>query len=387
MTVRVADIAFVRFEAPDLDVMESFLTEFGLQRSARDDRTLYMRGTDDEGLRPRHPPRRHATVRRSGVRRREAHRPRSTFRLDGFSPVHDLAGPGGGKVVQTIDSDGFQVEFVAVRGSVGRLPMPVPSPRNNARTTERAGSPLRLGAGPAHVKRLGHCVIDVTDFRASEAWYKEHFGLVTSDEIALDESTALGAFLRCDRGDRYVDHHTLFLVGLGRSQFNHATFEAADFDDLMRGNSHLAAAGQTHQWGIGRHILGSQIYDYWLDPYGHMGRTLDRRRPVRQRHPTQQRQPRHAARLAMGTHVRSPPGLTADARGSWPNENDAGAQCCSICNVWYLRRRQCIASCGHAVSATRWSTDRPCPLATSTCWAVTPSASTQPDRLRSATSI
>ena len=27
MTVRVADIAFVRFEAPDLDVMESFLTD------------------------------------------------------------------------------------------------------------------------------------------------------------------------------------------------------------------------------------------------------------------------------------------------------------------------------------------------------------------------
>ena len=333
MTVRVADIAFVRFEAPDLDVMESFLTEFGLQRSARDDRTLYMRGTDDEGFvhvthlgdTPRFVGLAFAAEKLTDLE--------ALSRLDGFSPVHDFAGPGDGKVVQTIDSDGFQVEFVAVRGSVGRLPMPVPSPRNNARTTERAGSPLRLGAGPAHVKRLGHCVIDVTDFRASEAWYKEHFGLVTSDEIALDESTALGAFLRCDRGDRYVDHHTLFLVGLGRSQFNHATFEVADCDDLMRGNSHLAAAGQTHQWGIGRHILGSQIYDYWLDPYGHMGRTLDRRRPVQQRHPTQQRQPRHAARLAMGTHVRSPPGLTADARGSWPNENDAGAQCCSICNV------------------------------------------------------
>ena len=26
--------------------------------------------------------------------------------------------------------------------------------------------------------------------------------------------------------------------------------------------------GWTHAWGIGRHILGSQIFDYWQDPWG-----------------------------------------------------------------------------------------------------------------------
>jgi catechol 2,3-dioxygenase-like lactoylglutathione lyase family enzyme len=270
MTVRVADIAFVRFEAPDLDVMESFLTAFGLQRSARDDQTLYMRGTDDEGF--VHVTHLCDTARFVGLAFavETVTDLEELSRRDGFSPVRDLAGPGGGKVVQTVDPDGFQVEVVAERGTVGRLPTPGRSPRNDARTTERAGSPLRLDAGPAHVKRLGHCVIDVADFRASEAWYKEQFGLITSDEIALDETSTLGAFLRCDQGDRFVDHHTLFLVGIGRSQFNHAAFEVADFDDLMRGHSHLAAAEHTHQWGIGRHFLGSQIYDYWLDPYGHM---------------------------------------------------------------------------------------------------------------------
>jgi catechol 2,3-dioxygenase-like lactoylglutathione lyase family enzyme len=270
MTVRVADIAFVRFEAPDLDVMESFLTEFGLQRSGGDDETLYMRGTDDEGF--VHVTHLGDTARFVGFAfvAENLTDLEELSRRDGFSPVRDLAGPGGGKVVQTIDPDGFQIEVVAERGSIGQLPAPASSPRNDAHTTQRSGSPLRLDAGPAHVKRLGHCVIDVTDFRTSEAWYKEHFGLLTSDEIALDETTALGAFMRCDQGDRYVDHHTLFLVGIGRAKFNHAAFEVADFDDLMRGNSHLAAAQRTHQWGIGRHILGSQIYDYWLDPYGHM---------------------------------------------------------------------------------------------------------------------
>lgn len=270
MTVRVRDIAFVRFEAPDLDVMATFLTGFGLVVAGRDEDTLYMRGTDDEGFV-------HVTHR--------ADAPRfvglafvvddpadldELARRDGFSTIDDLAGPGGGRVVRTVDPNGFAVEVVAGRGSVGRLPMPTPAPRNCASGTERVGAPLRLAGGPAHVKRLGHCVLDVLDFRESEAWYKQHFGLVTSDEIALDADTALGAFLRCDQGARHVDHHTLFLVGLGRARFNHAAFEVADFDDLMRGHDHLAAAGHTHQWGIGRHILGSQIYDYWLDPHGHM---------------------------------------------------------------------------------------------------------------------
>jgi len=268
--VKVKDVAFVRFQAPDLDEMESFLTDFGLRLAARDSEALYMRGTDDEGFV-------HVTqladepgfVGLAFQASTEDDLDRLSAR-DGFSGVDDLDGPGGGRVVRTVDPNGFQVEVVAGRRSVGRLPSSRAELRNDAHARPRIGAPVRLDAGPSHVKRLGHCVLDVIDFRTSEAWYTSNFGLVTSDEIALDEQTALGAFLRCDQGERFVDHHTLFLVGLGRARFNHAAFEVADFDDLMRGYTHLTTAERTHQWGIGRHILGSQIFDYWLDPYGHM---------------------------------------------------------------------------------------------------------------------
>jgi len=113
-------------------------------------------------------------------------------------------------------------------------------------------------------------VLNVTDFADTERWYKHHFGLVTSDQIDLDPETPIGAFLRCDRGERYVDHHTLFIVATGSAGFNHAAFEVDGLDDLMRGHTHLHNQGHQHQWGVGRHILGSQIYDYWLDPHGHM---------------------------------------------------------------------------------------------------------------------
>ena len=42
--IKVDDIAFVRFTAPDLDKMEAFLADFGLARAHRDATTLYMRG-------------------------------------------------------------------------------------------------------------------------------------------------------------------------------------------------------------------------------------------------------------------------------------------------------------------------------------------------------
>ena len=34
MTVKVSDVAFVRFHAPDLDELEAFLTEFSMQPAA-----------------------------------------------------------------------------------------------------------------------------------------------------------------------------------------------------------------------------------------------------------------------------------------------------------------------------------------------------------------
>jgi len=49
----------------------------------------------------------------------------------------------------------------------------------------------------------------------------------------------------------------------------HAAFEVAGVDDLMFGHDFLKSAGHKAQWGVGRHILGSQVFDYWLDPWGH----------------------------------------------------------------------------------------------------------------------
>ena len=43
--IKVRDIAFGRLQAPDLDVEEEFLTNFGMIRQERTKAALYMRGT------------------------------------------------------------------------------------------------------------------------------------------------------------------------------------------------------------------------------------------------------------------------------------------------------------------------------------------------------
>lgn len=267
-TIRIEDIAHVRFSAPDLETMKAFLLDFGLEPLVHSDGQLYARGTGAQ-------PFVHATsmgepgFRGVGFRAESLADLEKLAAADGAA-VEPLDAPGGGHVVRLTDPDGYCVEIVAGQSSATPLPMPANQAHNDARQKARVRAPLKLQSGPAHIVRLGHAVLEVTDFRASEAWYKSRFGFITSDEIQLAPGLAIGAFLRCDCGDTPTDHHTLFLLQSPNApRFNHAAFEVVDQDDLMCGHNHLKQAEHTPAWGVGRHILGSQVFDYWKDPWGH----------------------------------------------------------------------------------------------------------------------
>lgn len=265
--IKVVDIAHVRFSAPDLAQMRAFLDDFGLTTFEQDGR-LYARGTDGRAFV-------HATELGEpgfagfGFRAASVEDLETLAKAEGVS-VEDSREPGGGKVVRLVDPDGFNVEVVAGQAQASCADGPPDLPRNTAAHRTRLRETVRLGAGPAHVKRIGHGVLNVSDFRTSEAWYKERFGFLTSDEVEAAKDVPLGAFMRCDRGDKPSDHHTLFLAQLPQKPgFMHAAFEVANMDDLMLGHTHLKAKGRTQAWGVGRHIMGSQIFDYWKDPWGH----------------------------------------------------------------------------------------------------------------------
>ncbi len=268
--IKATDVAYARFRAPDLDRMESFLTDFGLVRSARTDRALYMRGTD-----PQH----HVHVTELGepaflgigLQAESAADLDRIARAPGASAVEPIDEPGGGLRVRLTDPNGIAIEVVHGIEAVSALTVPSCDPRNTGVARDRLGARHTVARGPAHVKRLGHFVLIVNDFRETEAFYHSHFGFLNSDELYFgDRGQVLGAFMRCDRGNAYVDHHSFLAIGAGMVQLNHVAFEVQDHDDLMTGHELLVERGYAHHWGVGRHILGGQIYDYWRDPFGNV---------------------------------------------------------------------------------------------------------------------
>ena len=107
------------------------------------------------------------------------------------------------------------------------------------------------------------------NFEKTLGWYREMLGFRCSDEFyAGEKSNVVGSFNRLDRGDDYVDHHAFFCIRGDKSGLNHLSYEAADIDDVMIGHEHLQTKGYEHMWGIGRHLIGSQLFDYWADPWG-----------------------------------------------------------------------------------------------------------------------
>jgi catechol 2,3-dioxygenase-like lactoylglutathione lyase family enzyme len=270
--IKVKDIAYAHFSAPDLDAMEKFVSDFGFIVTSRSDEALHARGTDPE-------PYVHVTSRGEAGFRGVAFEAASTedlraaAQLEGASEVEKIEAPGGGERVRFIDPDGYEIDVVHGRELLPSLEAKRARPLNLGSQRPRIGELQRVPTGPAAVKRVGHAGFRVTDFRRSEDWYKSRFGFISSDEVYLGaEENVVAAFMRCDLGDAYTDHHTLVCIGAGEGNagLDHVAFEVQDFDAVMAGHDHLETAGYQHKSGVGRHVLGSQVFDYWCDPWGNV---------------------------------------------------------------------------------------------------------------------
>jgi len=267
--IKVADFAYPRMEAPDLDAMEEFLTHFGFLRAERTPDALYMRGTDS----PHHL----HVVHKGGTKfigfayhvDNEDVLARAT-KLPGASGIETLNEPGGGKRVRLTEPNGYQIELVA--GMARHPPIKIErDPLNSGSEPERrAGRVMRLSKSPTPIKRIGHGVLSTPKVKETVTWFRDVLGLLRSDDVyAGDKENVIGAFSRLDRGEQYVDHHVLFCVHNEKTGLNHVSYEVNDIDAVFQDHEYLKRLGKyDHLWGIGRHLLGSQVFDYWNDPWG-----------------------------------------------------------------------------------------------------------------------
>jgi len=256
------------FERPDLDKAVSFLTDFGLRVAQAGENTVYLRGT---GTAPYcYRIHRAAEPRFVGFglelgSREELER---LAALPGATPIAKAEGPGGGELTVLHDPSGFRIEAMYGQAKVEALPARAPLPMNTPFSHPRINDTQRVPPVPPDVIGLGHIVIEVVEYQKSSAWYTEHFGLIPSDVQVLPDGSPLVTFFRLDLGDKPADHHTLAMaLGLWPA-YSHSAYEVADADAIGMGQRVLRERGWRHAWGIGRHILGSQIFDYWQDPWG-----------------------------------------------------------------------------------------------------------------------
>ena len=267
---KATELAFLRFETPNLDAAERFRIDFGMQTVARTADQIVMRGAGSS-------PCLYVATRARAARYVGAAFvvPPNTdlqrlVRESGARTLEPQSIPGGGRGVELIDPAGHALWLLTDRPQLAALPVrdPLYAGINTVEHKARVNTTVRAPVEPAAVLRIGHMVLQTTDFPTMAAWYMRHLGLIPTDVQYLADGSPALTFFRLDLGDRPADHHSFVLLGGLEEKFEHSAYEVIDLDAVGQGQQVLRARGHRHMWGIGRHVLGSQIFDYWYDPDG-----------------------------------------------------------------------------------------------------------------------
>jgi catechol 2,3-dioxygenase-like lactoylglutathione lyase family enzyme len=270
--IKVLDLAWLEFEKPDLDGTERFARAFGLTPVSRTRDELQLRGTDAGS--PCVVVRRGARSRYIGAAFRAADAADVMRLADATgAKVEKLPESIGGLVVDLTDPSGVPVRVVTDTHRLTDLAAQPTLDLNVGHEVHRANGTQRPPREPAKVQRLGHVALQTPKYLQTLDWYLDHLGLIVSDFNYYEGQRERGptmSFIRCDRGETPTDHHTLAMALGPRNKYLHAAFQVADLDALAAGGEHLLEEGFRRSWGIGRHIKGSQIFDYWRDPDGLM---------------------------------------------------------------------------------------------------------------------
>jgi len=96
-----------------------------------------------------------------------------------------------------------------------------------------------------------------------------HPGFIGSDDVyARRQGPHHRSFNRCDRGDEYVDHHTLFCVMNEQAGMNTSRSRSRTWTRCSRTTSTWPGSQVRAHVGRGPASAGQPVYDYWSDPWG-----------------------------------------------------------------------------------------------------------------------
>jgi catechol 2,3-dioxygenase-like lactoylglutathione lyase family enzyme len=318
--VKLLGPACVQYGHPNLDAAHKFLIDFGFVEAGRAEapsRTIFYRGYGTQPVvyiaRETPFPEFHG-----GYYEAATHEDlmRATL-IPGAGKVEALNHPGGGLVVHIKDPAGLSVHVVFGMMKRDFTPPPqilkaynVPAAadadiaykprrgRNHGKqyfsSTAQGGCHQRkchkvhkycsftdivtlpgLKPGIVPIHKVGHIGYAVRDLDPSARFYTTHFNFKPTEVTSFgppDKAWPGLMFFHIDLGQTYTDHHSLMLssmpTGPQATGSDHSAFEVEGLDAEFIGHDYLTQQGYKLYWGVGRHVEGSIVYDYWYDVDG-----------------------------------------------------------------------------------------------------------------------
>lgn len=266
--VKLVKVAHMRYQHPDIPTITKFLKDFGMHIVKQEgEEKVWFRGygTDQYVYYAQKGPEKKFL---GGAFEVESYADlEKAAKLPGAGQIEEMKdAPGGGYILTLYDPAGFPFNLIHGQQPVSTGDLPDKLLQNYEVEKPRVRKFNRFTPGPAAVHKLGHYGYCVQDFQAQLDFYTHNFNFAPTDFLFAPvegETKDVAVFMHVDRGDQPTDHHTLFMATNPTTHVHHASFEVHDFDTQQLGHQWLSSRGYTSVWGVGRHILGSQIFDYW----------------------------------------------------------------------------------------------------------------------------
>ncbi|KAG7040307.1 hypothetical protein JMJ77_0009918 [Colletotrichum scovillei] len=275
--ISLKSLLYVWYRHADIDKTDNFLTDFGLIKVEQTSDKIWYRGFGESPVCYISEKSENGTPAFLGggwsVETYEDLQ--AAAQLPGASPISKAEDAiEGDKVTLTDPAGGLaHLHWGQRERKIAKDEVPKKLTYNTWNTKSRKGEFQRFDDGPSDIHKLGHYGYEVNhgDFEKVRQWYFDTLTLTATDPLFNPHTGKdIMTFMHLDKGEEYVDHHNFFVSAgdVKGCTANHCSFEVDDFDSELKGHNFLAKRGWSLVWGIGRHLLGSQIFDYWFDNDG-----------------------------------------------------------------------------------------------------------------------
>ena len=257
--VGIHSIDHFALAVPDLQEAERFITAFGLRiRHAHDELELRVEGNEHLWAR---------VSKAAGQKKRleyvslacyasdlEALRAQVITAGGLIAPQHERAGNDG---FWFTNPDGLLMQ---IKVAPKTMPDVKTSLRDASTSAGARAAPPRSEAPIARPARLAHLALFTSNVSRAVDFHQRALGVMVSDR-----ARELIAFTFAPHGS---DHHLLAFLKSNGPGLHHCSWDVLSIGSIGLAAERLRGAGYSHQWGLGRHVLGSNYFNYISDRWG-----------------------------------------------------------------------------------------------------------------------